>query len=280
VNSIEFESWLIDPRRRPLLMGVLNATPDSFSDGGQFSSPAAAVDAALAMIDAGADWIDIGGESTRPGSSPVSADEQLRRTLPIISGLRQKVSTLISIDTTEGRVAEQAIDCGANIVNDISGGRGDKNMLKIVAEHGSAIVLMHMLGNPSNMQANPAYVDVTREVGQFLLERRGMAETAGIAGHRILFDPGLGFGKTIDHNLKLLHDAAKLAALGRPLVMGPSRKSFIGKITGETDPALRQFGTAATIAWCIANQTAVVRIHDVRPMAQVTRMIRAILEAK
>jgi dihydropteroate synthase len=186
----------------------------------------------------------------------------------------------MSIDTTDARVAEPAIDCGANIVNDVSAGRGHKNMFRIVAEHGSAIILMHMLGNPSNMQANPTYQDVTREVGEFLLNRRSSAEAAGIARHRILFDPGLGFGKTTDHNLKLIHDAAKLAALGQPLVMGPSRKGFIGKITGETDPAARQFGTAATIAWCIANQTAVLRIHDVRPMAQVTRMIRAILAAK
>jgi dihydropteroate synthase len=260
-------------------MGVINVTPDSFSDGSRFLDAAAAADAAEEMVRAGAEWMDVGGESTRPGSAAVAEEEQLRRIVPVIKEIRRRLPVLISVDTTRSAVANVALDCGADVVNDISAGLDDPIMFQRVARTGSAIVLMHMQGNPRTMQVNPAYADVTKEVSAFLVERRTAAVDAGITLERILLDPGIGFGKTAGHNLTLLRDTAALAALGSPLVVGPSRKSFIGTITGEKEPAKRVFGTAAAVAWCAANGAAVVRVHDVGPMAQVVRMIRAITSA-
>jgi dihydropteroate synthase len=276
VSPSEFPTWLADARRRTLIIGVLNVTPDSFSDGGRFQDSEQGAAFGLEMAGEGADWIDVGGESTRPRSAPVSAEEQIRRVIPVVKRIRRDSNILISIDTTSAAVSQAALDSGANIVNDISAGRGDPELLPLAAEKGLGIVLTHMRGTPRTMQDHPYYDDVTAEVSQFLIERRDEAVRRGVDRGRILLDPGLGFGKTVSHNLRLLRDTSVLAGLGHPLVVGPSRKSFIGKITGEEQPDRRVFGTAAATAWLAANGAAAIRVHDVRPMIQVVRMIRAI----
>src|SRR5687768_2177476 len=229
MSPSQFQAWLRDPSRRPLVMGVLNVTPDSFSDGGQFLDPSAARDHAEAMVAEGADWIDVGGESTRPGSKPVETAEQVRRVVPVLTALRRHVpNVVVSIDTTRANVAAAALDAGAQVVNDISAGRGDAGLLPLAARAGCPVVLMHMQGTPATMQTNPTYSDVTAEVAQFLRDRQAAAESAGVAPHNVLLDPGIGFGKTVDHNLELLRRTSDLAALGPPLVVGTSRKGFIG----------------------------------------------------
>jgi dihydropteroate synthase len=224
VSPAQFESWLREQHRRPLVMGVLNVTPDSFSDGGQFADPTAAAAAAVQMIAAGADWVDVGGESTRPGALPVDPPEQIRRVVPAIAQIRRQSDTLLSVDTTSAAVAEAALDAGADVVNDISAGRADPRMLALVAGRSAAIILLHMQGTPATMQLDPIYKDVTEEVCGFLAGRRAAAIDAGVPPHRILLDPGLGFGKNLSHNLALMRDTAALARLGAPLVVGPSRK--------------------------------------------------------
>jgi dihydropteroate synthase len=278
MSPSEFDAWLTRSRRKPLIMGVINLTPDSFSDGGQISTPEEATNLAEGMVAGGADWIDVGGESTRPRASPVPAEEQIRRTSGAIKAIRRRLSTIISIDTTNAQVAESAAAEGANIVNDISAGRYDPHMFPLVARQRLAMILMHMLGDPQSMQSAPAYDDVTTEVSEFLVARRQAAIEAGIQQSRILFDPGIGFGKSVSHNLQLLRDTETLAGLGQPLVVGPSRKSFMGQIIGEVRPERRVFGTAASVAWCVANGAAVMRVHDVGPISQVVRMIQAIFE--
>jgi len=258
-------------------MGVLNVTPDSFSDGGRFATAHAAFAQAQVMIDAGADLIDIGGESTRPGSLPVAADEQIKRVVPVIKGIAAFPVT-ISIDTTRAAVAAAALDAGAALVNDISAGRDDAEMLPLIARRRVPVVLMHMQGTPLTMQDAPHYRDVVAETSQFLRERVAAAQAAGIELAKVLLDPGIGFGKTQEHSLELLRRQREFLALGRPMVIGTSRKGFIGRITGEPEPAKRLFGTAASVALSIANGAAIVRVHDVGPMVQVVRMTRAILE--
>jgi dihydropteroate synthase len=274
----EFNLWLSDRARRALVMGVLNVTPDSFSDGGSFFDPKVAADAAREMEAAGADLIDIGGESTRPGSQPISVDQQIERILPVIRAIRQVSSITLSIDTTRAAVASAALDAGANLINDISAGRDEEKMFPLAAQRGVPIILMHMQGTPATMQDNPTYNSVAIEVELFLRERMNVAIARGIKRRNILVDPGIGFGKLMHHNLTLLREMRGLRRLGRPVVIGTSRKGFIGKITGETDPKQRQFGTAATVAWSIANGAAIVRVHDVGPMVQVTKMMRAMME--
>jgi dihydropteroate synthase len=272
-----FENWLKDGDRRPLVMGVLNVTPDSFSDGGRYADAQAAVRHAHAMLDAGADLLDVGGESTRPGSERTPAAEQARRVVPVIEAIvRDRPGALLSIDTTRSEVAAAALRAGATIVNDISGATDDPAMLPLVAQRQTPIVLMHMQGQPATMQDNPTYRNVVEEVASFLTGRAEAARAAGVEAHRILLDPGIGFGKTIDHNLELLRRLSELVKLGKPLVLGTSRKGFLGRIAGEGEPRERVFSTAASVAWCVANQAAVVRVHDVEPMARVVRTIRAI----
>jgi dihydropteroate synthase len=263
-------------------MGVLNVTPDSFSDGGRWSEPAAAVAHARQMVEAGADLIDIGGESTRPGSQRVEAGEQIRRVLPVVETLTREIGgrCVLSIDTTRSQVAKAALDAGANVINDISAATDDPDMLSLAGSRQkrtpTPVVLMHMQGRPATMQTAPSYVDVVTEVRGFLLDRARLAAAAGVPQSRILLDPGIGFGKTAGHNLELLRNLKALAGDGYPLVLGTSRKGFIGRISGEAEPSGRLFGTAATVAWCVANGAAVVRVHDVEPMARVVRVIRAI----
>jgi dihydropteroate synthase len=283
VNRDDFGKWMQkwgrvgDPHNgaRPLVMGVLNVTPDSFSDGGRYFDPGAAVAHAEQLVSEGADLLDVGGESTRPGAQRVEAAEQLRRILPVLSRIAELPVT-ISVDTTLSEVARAAVDHGAHVINDISAGRDDPQMFPLAAKVRKPIVLMHMLGQPATMQDAPTYTDVVAEVSAFLQERMAAAESAGITRDNILLDPGIGFGKQVHHNLTLIRDLSRFTALGRPLVVGTSRKRFIGRITGETTPADRVIGTAASVAWTIANGAAVVRVHDVRPMVQVARLVRAI----
>ncbi len=271
-----FNRWLLDPHRPPLVMGILNLTPDSFSDGGQFCDIDHAVDHVGQLIAEGADWIDIGGESTRPGAVRVSAEEQIRRIVPVLRALRtRRANTLISVDTSLATVAEAALGDGANVINDVSAGRDDPAMFPLLARSGAAAILMHMQGQPATMQVAPRYDDVVAEICTFLSERVDAAEFAGIDRARLLVDPGIGFGKTVDHNLELLRRLREFRRLERPLVLGTSRKGFIAKVTGDSDPH-RLFGTAATIAWSIANGADVVRVHDLAAMSQVVRMVRAI----
>jgi dihydropteroate synthase len=226
-------------------MGVLNVTPDSFSDGGRFATTDAAVAHAVSMADAGAALIDVGGESTRPGSRPVPPGEQIRRVVPVIQETANRVPTVLSIDTTNAEVAAAALDSGAALINDISGGLADRAMLPLAARKQVPIILMHMKGKPATMQDSPQYDDVVAEVIAFLHERAAAATSAGIDLASVLLDPGIGFGKNIDHNLELLRRLGEIAALGRPLVVGTSRKKFIGTLTNEPEPSRRLFGTAA-----------------------------------
>ena len=274
----QFNFWLTDPQRRPLVMGVLNVTPDSFSDGGRHFSTEAAVAHAEAMAAEGADLIDVGGESTRPGSDPVDDDEQIRRVAPVIEQVAKRLPLVISVDTTRASVAQAALDAGAHVVNDISAGRDDPDLFSLVARRRAPLVLMHMQGRPKTMQQNPCYHDVVAEVAGFLNERLIEAGIRGIDVERILLDPGIGFGKSTEHNLELLRRLMELTVLGRPIVIGTSRKRFVAQVTGEgaDDPRQRLFGTAASVAWCVANGAAVVRVHDVGPMRRVVRMIDAI----
>ena len=275
-----FDDWLLDPARRPLVMGVLNVTPDSFSDGGAYTGVGAAVEQAVAMAAAGADLIDVGGESTRPGAQRVDSDEQIRRIVPVLRALRGRIEATLSVDTTRSAVAEAALDEGVHVINDIAAGRDDPGLFGLAARRGSPMILMHMQGTPATMQLAPAYADVTGEVIAFLRQRADAAAAAGVDPAKLLLDPGIGFGKTLEHNLELLRRTRDMAeSLGRPLVVGTSRKGFIGKVLAEAPGGTadsRLFGTAATIAWAVANRAAVVRVHDVGPMAQVVRMTRAI----
>jgi dihydropteroate synthase len=273
------DPWLQDPYRPPLVMGVVNVTPDSFSDGGQFLDVHAAVDHAAQLLGDGADLLDLGAESTRPGAAGVPADEQLRRLLPVLEGIRRALPPVaISIDTTSGSVSDAALKSGADLINDISAGRFDPEQLPPAPPHRAPGKLIHMQGTPATMQQNPTYSDVAAEVRTFLADRLRAAVDAGIPPHRVLLDPGIGFGKTLQHNLTLLRHTRDLATAiaPHPLVIGTSRKGFIGTVTGEPVESRRLFGTAATVAHSVANRAAVVRVHDVKEMAQVVRMTRAI----
>lgn len=276
MSPAEFHAWLQDPARRTLVMGVLNVTPDSFSDGGRFSDQAIAIAHGRHMGAKGAAIIDIGGESTRPGSQPIPEAEQIRRIVPVVRALSSEIPALLSIDTTRAAVAEAALDAGAHLVNDTSGGMDDPALLPMVARRAVPIVLMHMQGTPATMQLNPTYTDVVGEILQFVRDRIAAAESIGIDHSSILVDPGIGFGKRMGHNLELLRRLAEFRSAGRPIVVGVSRKGFIGRITGEDLHSGRRFGTAAAVAWAVANGAGIVRVHDVEPMAQVVRMIEAI----
>ena len=275
-----FSDWMMNfstaAASKPLVMGVLNVTPDSFSDGGRFHTPGPAVEHALQLIEDGADLIDVGGESTRPGSQPVPPTVQIERVSAVLAGIRSRSEVAISIDTTSAVVAEAALAQGANIVNDISAGRDDAGMFPLAAARKVPLVLMHMRGTPATMQRAPTYADVVAEVAAFLDERVAAAIAAGVSERLILLDPGIGFGKTVRHNLKLLAHLPELAALGRPLLVGTSRKGFIAKAVGSDDENARLLGTAATVGWAVAAGAAVLRVHDVAAMSAVVRMTRAI----
>jgi dihydropteroate synthase len=260
----------------PVLMGVLNVTPDSFSDGGEFFGVEPAVAQAEKMFDEGAQVIDVGGESTRPGSDPVSPEEELRRVLPVIQAmLSTRPDSIVSIDTYRSSVAEAALDAGAGAVNDVTA-LGDPRMAGLMAERGCPIILMHMLGEPKSMQQHPRYEDVVREVRDFLAERAQQAIRAGVELQNIILDPGIGFGKTPEHNLKLLKRLDSLVELGFPVLVGVSRKSFLGKITGSEDPKSRLFGTVAANVLAYERGASLFRVHDVRANKEALAVAAAI----
>ncbi|MBS1841779.1 MAG: dihydropteroate synthase [Acidobacteria bacterium] len=267
--------------RKTLLMGVLNVTPDSFSDGGKFFDPKRAVEHALAMQRDGADILDIGAESTRPGSAEISAAEELARLLPVLEALRGKLKIPISVDTQKAAVAEIAIGAGAEIINDVSGLRRDPRLAEVVAQHRAALILMHMRGAPATMQKTPFAKDVMRDVVSGLKKSVSVARKAGVAGNRIVVDPGIGFGKSFEQNYELLAKLPELAKLGYPLLVGISRKGFLGKTLsrdGKPVPAEeRIWGTAATVTASILGGAHLARVHDVAEMAQVARVADSIL---
>ena len=267
----------------PAVMGIVNVTPDSFSDGGRFLDAGRAVEHGLELAAAGAAVLDVGGESTRPGSEPVPADEQVRRVVPVIRRLAAETleRVAISVDTTDASVAAAALEAGATVVNDIAAGRADPRMLSLVAEAGAGYVFMHMQGTPATMQIDPRYDDVVAEVGAFLAERRAAAREAGIADDDLMADPGLGFGKTVAHNLTLLARLPDVArAAGVPVLVGPSRKGFIGVVGGAPDAPLpvdeREDGTLASVVWALDHGASMVRVHDVAPAVEAVRLLRAV----
>jgi dihydropteroate synthase len=261
--------------QRTLLMGIINVTPDSFYDGGRRLDSGRAIADGLGLIEAGADIIDIGGESTRPGARPVSAEEELERILPVVRGLRRVAKVPISIDTYKARVAREALDEGADLVNDVSALRFDGEMVGLAAAEKVPIVLMHMLGTPRTMQTEPRYDDVLREVIEFLAERIQFAAQAGIERQNIIVDPGIGFGKTLDHNLTLLRGLPAFAALGQPLLVGASRKAFIGRILG-TEPDQRLEGSLAAAVAAVLGGADIVRAHDVKETHRAIRVADAV----
>lgn len=268
--------------RRPLIMGILNVTPDSFSDGGRYRDIDVALRHAMTMIDEGADIIDVGGESTRPGSEPVVAEEQLARVMPVILKLVQTRRSLpnrhflISIDTSLSRVAEQAVQAGADIINDVSAGTDDDDMYAVAARLGAPIVLMHRQGTSKTMQDRPAYVDVVAEVKDYLRARADAAMLAGIDAGRIVVDPGIGFGKSRSHNLALLGRLDDIVELGYPVLLGCSRKRFMGSLCQEENPADLLGATVATTVMGMMAGVSIVRVHDVRPNRQAVQVAHAI----
>jgi dihydropteroate synthase len=259
----------------PLLVGIVNVTPDSFSDGGRFLDPEEALAQGAALVKDGADIVDVGGESTRPGAEPVSEQEEMRRVLPVVEGLASR-GVLVSIDTSKPAVAEAAIDAGAAIINDISASR---SMVHLAERTGAGLVIMHMQGSPQTMQAQPTYEDVVREVRDFLIRRAEMAVALGVDSSQIMIDPGIGFGKTIEHNLQILTHLDVFVDTGFPVLVGTSRKSFLGTITGESAPQERDIATAATTALAVSAGVFAVRVHNVavsRPAMQVAdAMVRS-----
>jgi len=262
--------------RRAWIMGIVNATPDSFSDGGLALDPQRAVARGLALAEDGADIIDIGGESTRPGAEPVPAAEEIRRVLPVVQGLRKRTAALLSVDTTKAEVAEAVLDEGADIINDVSSFRLDPRILTLAARHGAGFVLMHMQGVPRTMQVQPRYDDVVAEVKAFLAERIDVAEAYGLSRESIIVDPGIGFGKRQRDNLALLAGLRALTELGRPVLVGVSRKSFIGKIL-DSPPEDRLEGTIAAAVVSLVNGAAILRVHDVKAVSRAVRVAEAIL---
>jgi dihydropteroate synthase len=256
-------------------MGIVNVTPDSFFEGSRRSSPGEAVASALAMVESGADIIDIGGESTRPGAFPVSSEEELRRTATVISELRRQSDVLISIDTRKSEVAERSLDLGADIVNDISSLTADPHIARLIARNNAGVVLMHMSGTPETMQDNPVYKDVVVEIKELMDAAVHRAEASGISPDSIIVDPGIGFGKTAKHNLQILNRLDTLSELEKPLLVGTSRKSFIGKVL-DLAPKDRLWGTAATVVAAILKGAHIIRVHDATEMIQVSRMADAI----
>ncbi len=265
--------------QRPLIMGVLNVTPDSFSDGGLYFEPQKAIAHAKLLEAAGADIIDIGGESSRPFSDPIPIEEEMRRVVPVIQAVAPELKVPISIDTYKAKVAEEAIKAGACIVNDISALRFDKDMAKVVADYKVPVVLMHMKGTPKDMQLNPTYKDVLKEIYAFLEERIEFALKNGISEEQISIDPGIGFGKRLEDNLRIIKNLSFFKKLNKPLLLGPSRKTFIGQILGIEVPAKRDIGTLAVVAFATLAGVDIIRVHAVKEAKEVITVIKAIVKA-
>lgn len=270
----------IDLSKHAFIMGVLNVTPDSFSDGGEFVTVEKAVEHGVRMAAEGAQIIDVGGESTRPGAEPISAEEELARVLPVIAKLREKVSAFISIDTSKAAVALEALDAGASIINDVTGGRADPAMMRLAAEKKAAIIIMHMQGTPQIMQANPRYANVVTEVADFFRQQYARALESGIDSMAIAFDPGIGFGKTVEHNLELLSDLPHLRVYDRPIVIGVSRKSSLGELIGSPEMSARLAPTIAFTALLRERGANVLRVHDVKENGAALRVTERLLEIR
>lgn len=274
--KLTWSNFCLDFSKKTYIMGVLNVTPDSFSDGGLYLDKSLAVRRAHEMIEDGADIIDIGGESTRPGSEPVSLEEEIARTIPVIEALAKDIKVPISIDTYKAEVAKRALDAGASMVNDISGLRFDPDMPEVVSEYKVPVVIMHIKGTPKNMQVNPSYEALIPEIMDYLRISIRLAIKSGIDEDKIVIDPGIGFGKTFDHNLDIIKNLHKFTLLEKPILAGPSRKTFIGKILGDAQASERLEGTAAAVAISIFNGANILRVHDVKEMVKVARVADAI----
>jgi dihydropteroate synthase len=265
--------------RRPLVMGILNVTPDSFSDGGEFDEPLEAVRHGQAMIADGADIVDVGGESTRPGADPIDIAEEVSRVRPVVASLSHADHSVpVSVDTRHAEVARVCVESGASIVNDVSGFR-DLAMVQLAASCDAGVVVMHMLGEPRTMQRDPVYEDVVAEVRDFLLDRALALQDAGVARERICLDPGFGFGKTLEHNVALMRALPELAAFGYPVMVGMSRKRMIGDLTGVEEPSERVGGSVGAAVWAAEHGAAVLRVHDVAPTVQAVRVLSAVAGA-
>ena len=274
------QSWAeILKTQCPLLMGILNVTPDSFSDGGLYFETDKAIAHAKALEAAGADIIDIGGESSRPFSDPVPLEEEMRRVIPVIRALAPELKVPISVDTYKAKVAEEAIKAGAHIVNDISALRFDKDMVKVVADYKVPVVLMHMKGTPKDMQLNPTYKDVIKEIYTFLEERIEFALKNGVSEDQIAVDPGIGFGKSLEDNLRIIKNLSLFKKLNRPLLLGPSRKSFIGQILGIEVPAKRDIGTLGVVVFATLAGVDIIRVHAVKEAKEAIAVVKAIMQS-
>jgi dihydropteroate synthase len=265
----------LDLTSRGLVMGIVNVTPDSFSDGGQYFDAQRAIEHGLQLLAEGADILDIGGESTRPGAEPVNEEEELCRVLPVILGLRARTHAVLSVDTFKPRVAEVVVDAGADVINDISGFR-DPKMIKVIANSSAGLVMMHMQGTPRTMQVRPGYTDVVAEVTEFFTERMAALQAAGVAAERVVLDPGIGFGKALEHNLTLLRSLPQLAVNARPMLVGVSRKSMLGTLLNSAALEDRLWPTVALTAYVREHGAQLVRVHEVQPNAQAMRMVEAL----
>ena len=284
VSTLRLKDAVLELSSRTHIMGVINVTPDSFSDGGRFikggkPNYSRAIEAALKMADDGADVIDVGGESTRPGAAILPIEEELARVTPVIEGIRRHSSVPISIDTYKPETAKAAVLAGASIINDISGGGLDPDMLPLAASVGAAVILMHIKGTPADMQKDPHYDEVIHEVRDYLAERVEKAVSSGVPRDKILVDPGIGFGKTVRHNLELINRLDEIAALGYPVVLGTSRKAFIGRLTGAAEAKDRLEGTIASCVVGIVRGANVIRVHDVKAAKRAATVADAILRA-
>ena len=264
---------------RPLIMGILNVTPDSFSDGGRYHDKNSAVEHGLQMVQDGADIIDVGGESTRPGAAPVSLDDELERVVPVVAALSRREDIVLSVDTMKSEVAERALASGAHIINDVSALSADPRMAAVAKAYGAGVILMHKLGCPRTMQAQALYADVVREVRDYLIARVDYAERLGLARSTLAIDPGIGFGKTAGHSVSLLAHLSALRTCGRPIVVGLSRKAFIGQMTGR-DVEDRDAGTLGALAFCLGEGAQILRVHDVKAVRDVVQVLSALRKEK
>lgn len=278
--KLTWRNFCLDFSKKTYIMGILNVTPDSFSDGGLYFDKSAAINRAIQMVEDGADIIDIGGESTRPGSEPITIEEELRRTIPVIEAITKDIKIPISIDTYKSEVARIALDAGASIVNDISGLRFDHSMSEIVSEYKVPIVIMHIKGTPKDMQQNPVYEALIPEIMDYLRCGIAIAMRSGISDDKIIIDPGIGFGKTPEHNLEIINKLQEFTSLEKPILIGLSRKAFIGKILRDAPATERLEGTAAAVAISIMNGANMIRVHDVKEMLRVAKVTDAVKREK
>src|SRR4030043_1130831 len=278
--KLTWRNFSLDFSKRTYIMGILNVTPDSFSDGGLYFDKSSAIERAYQIVEEGADIIDIGGESTRPGSEPISIKEELKRTIPVIEAISKKIKVPISIDTYKSEVAKVALDAGASMVNDISGLRFDPKMTDVVSEFKVPVVIMHIKGKPQDMQQNPVYEALIPEIMDCFRMGIKIATGAGISEDKIIIDPGIGFGKTFAHNLEIINNLYEFTLLEKPILIGTSRKAFIGKILGEVPATERLEGTAAAVAISIVNGANVVRVHDVKETVKVAKVAGGVKREK